>query len=279
MFGVRLLSGIVILAISILGMAVGGEVLCIGLCIISLIGFREMTKVLGVSGNDTEGGKKFSAPEIIGFVGIVALYAGVYAVYLTDSFVYMLGAVVFTILALMFAYVFAFPKFNAEKIIGAVFAFVYAPLMLSFVYLTREGNAGIYVVWLILISSWGCDTMAYVAGKLFGKHKAFPELSPKKTIEGCVGGVLGSALIGAIYASLVINGRVDITGSVWKIAVLTAAGALMSMVGDLAASAIKRNRDIKDYGKLIPGHGGIMDRFDSTIVVAPLVFFLTVVLL
>ncbi|MCR5256051.1 MAG: phosphatidate cytidylyltransferase [Acetatifactor sp.] len=276
MFGVRLLSGIVILAISIFGMAIGGPVLCIGLCIISLIGFKEMTQVLGVSDVN---GKKVNALEIIGFVGIVTLYAGVYSVYYLDSFVFMMGALVCTILAFMFAYVFAFPKFNADQAVGAVFAYIYAPLMLSFIYLTREGADGAYVVWLILISSWGCDTMAYVSGKLFGKHKAFPELSPKKTVEGCVGGVLGSALIGAIYAALAINGNLDIQGSICKTAILAGAGALMSIVGDLAASAIKRNRNIKDYGKLIPGHGGIMDRFDSTIVVAPLVYFLAVCLL
>jgi len=109
-------------------------------------------------------------------------------------------------------------------------------------------------------------------GVVLGRHKAFPQLSPHKTVEGCVGGVLGCALIGGIYGYFAFNNAVIL-------AVICAVGAVMSMVGDLAASAIKRNHDIKDYGNLIPGHGGIMDRFDSMIVTAPMTYFLVLWLL
>ena len=101
-------------------------------------------------------------------------------------------------------------------------------------------------------------------------------LSPKKSLEGCIGGVLGAAALGALYAGFVMER--DLT-EVGILAVVCAFGAVASMVGDLAASAIKRNKHIKDYGRLIPGHGGIMDRFDSVIVTAPMVYFLTALLL
>ena len=135
-----------------------------------------------------------------------------------------------------------------------------------------------------MISSWGCDTCAYAVGVLIGKHKIFPELSPKKSLEGCIGGVAGAALIGGLYGYFLVSDALLPTGTRSVqigivMAVICGAGAVMSMVGDLAASAIKRNHNIKDYGKIIPGHGGIMDRFDSMIVTAPITFFLATVLM
>ena len=135
------------------------------------------------------------------------------------------------------------------------------------------------MVWLILISAWGSDTCAYVVGMLIGKKKIFPILSPKKSLEGCIGGVLGAGILGGLYAELVLDQIITDQRVVPIIAFICMVGAVMSMVGDLAASAIKRNNGIKDYGKLIPGHGGIMDRFDSVIVTAPMVYFLSIVML
>ena len=101
-----------------------------------------------------------------------------------------------------------------------------------------------------------------------------PILSPKKSIEGAVGGVVGAALLTALY-SYIFKEQMGIQlAELWLLAGVSAVGALISMVGDLAASAIKRNYEIKDYGKLIPGHGGILDRFDSVIITAPIIFFL-----
>lgn len=101
-----------------------------------------------------------------------------------------------------------------------------------------------------------------------------PKLSPKKSIEGAVGGVVGAALLTALYA-FIFRGQMGInTMEIWLLAAISAVGGLISMVGDLTASAIKRNYDIKDYGHLIPGHGGILDRFDSMIITAPIVYYL-----
>ena len=167
----------------------------------------------------------------------------------------------------MFVYVFTYPKYQAEQVMSAFFGLVYVAVMLSFILLTRNLENGHLLVWLIFFCSWGCDTCAYCVGVLIGKHKMAPVLSPKKSIEGAVGGVAGAAGLGAVYAAI-------IHAPVVEYAVICAVGALISMVGDLAASAIKRNRGIKDYGKLIPGHGGILDRFDSVIFTAPVIYYM-----
>lgn len=272
MFWTRLLSGIVLVIIALLTMSIGGIPLLTILLFISLIAYRELTKALQCSTNP----KKLNALETAGFIGICAHYV---AVYFSEELNFMLMCIVGVFMAEMLLYVVTFPKYKAEQVSAAFFAFMYAPVMLSFVYLTRTSPQGIYMVWMILISSWGCDTCAYVVGKLIGKKRIFPVLSPKKSLEGCIGGVLGTALIGYLYGRFFVEQVFPDQRVTWIIAFICAVGALMSMVGDLAASAIKRNHNIKDYGKLIPGHGGIMDRFDSMIVTAPMIYFLTVLMI
>lgn len=175
-------------------------------------------------------------------------------------------------LFIMAAYVFTFPKYDTQKIMALFFGIVYVPVMLSFIYLTRMLENGFSLVWLIFFCAWGCDTFAYCTGMLLGKHKLAPVLSPKKSVEGAVGGVVGAAVLGAVYAAL--------TGAPVPVyALICGVGAVASQIGDLAASAVKRQHGIKDYGKLIPGHGGILDRFDSVIVTAPMIYILAVVLI
>lgn len=272
MFWTRLASGIVMVIVALLVMSLGGIPLALTLLIISLIAYRELTKALQCATDH----KKLNALEIIGLIGVSAYYA---ALYFSGDAVLLLMCIVVVFMAEMFLYVITFPKYQASQVVAAVFAFLYAPIMLSFVYSTRMNPQGIYIVWLIIISSWGCDTCAYVVGKLIGKKKIFPVLSPKKSLEGCIGGVAGAALIGGLYGHFFVENAFPNQTVMWIIAFICAVGAIMSMVGDLAASAIKRNHNIKDYGKILPGHGGIMDRFDSMIVTAPMIYFLTILMI
>ncbi len=276
MFWTRLASGIVLLIIAIGSMSYGGWVLAALLCGVSLIAFRELTKALKCNGGGKGSAHMPGGLEWAGMAGILCYYL---LMYFRMGETFLLMCIVGTFLAVMFVYVLAFPRYNADQAMAAVFSFLYAPVLLSFVYETRTAPQGIYTVWMILISSWGCDTCAYAVGKLIGRKKIFPALSPKKSLEGCIGGVLGAALIGWLYGYFFVERAFPEKSVAWAIAVICGAGAVMSMVGDLAASAIKRNHDIKDYGKLIPGHGGIMDRFDSMIVTAPMTYFLTILLL
>ena len=208
---------------------------------------------------------------------------GIAAYYLLMVFgedrIYLFLALITILVAFMFLYVFAFPGYRAEQIMCAFFCTAYAPVMLSFIYLVRSLPYGIYTVWMIFISSWICDTCAYVVGMLVGKHKLAPVLSPKKSIEGALGGIAGSALVGAAYAYFLVERVIEQQQITWIFVLISAVGAVISQVGDLAASAIKRNHEIKDYGKLIPGHGGVMDRFDSVIFTAPMIYFLALLLI
>lgn len=285
MFVTRLVSGIVLIVIAILALGSGGPLLAAVLLAISMIAFRELTKTMKVAGTGDCKQEALSGEvsgkcmrsglhllEIIGLSGIVFYYA---VIFFEGSEAMQLMCIVGVFMAMMFAYVTVFPKIRIEQVAASFFAFMYAPVMLSFVYLTRMSYQGIYIVWMILISSWGCDTCAYAVGMLIGKKKIFPVLSPKKSLEGCIGGVLGAALLGALYGYFVVEAAFPNQSVVWIVAFICAVSAVISQVGDLAASGIKRNHEVKDYGKLIPGHGGIMDRFDSMIVTAPMIYFLT----
>ena len=275
MFRTRLISGIILVLIAIATILSGGAGLAATLLVISLIAYRELTKACKVG----QEGKSLNALEITGMVVILLYYACVYgalspwceidreALYLVVT-----GFIVFAMLAFLFVYVFTFPRFKAGQVMAATFAFLYAPVLLSFLYLIREGfTEGKYLVWFVFLCSWGSDTCAYAVGILIGKHKMTPKLSPKKTVEGAIGGIVGAALLLLLYTHFVINRYTDASLPPAMAAALGVVGALVSMVGDLAASAIKRDHEIKDYGKLIPGHGGIMDRFDSVIMTAPLI--------
>ena len=272
MFWTRLASGIVLVVIALLAMGFGGVPLAAILLVISLIAYRELTKALLCALRE----KALNGLELVGVAGILCWYG---AVFFSGDSLLMLMCIVGVFMGLMLVYVVTFPKFQASQVTAAFFSFLYAPVMLSFVYLTRMCPQGIYMVWMILISSWGCDTCAYVVGKLIGRKKIFPVLSPHKSLEGCIGGVAGAALIGGLYGYFFVERAFPDQTVAWIIAFICAVGAVMSMVGDLAASAIKRNHEIKDYGHIIPGHGGIMDRFDSMIVTAPMIYFLTALMI
>ena len=178
-------------------------------------------------------------------------------------------------MVMMACYVIAYPKYHTDQMTLLFFGLVYVTIMMSFIFKVRYLEGGILTVWLIFVASWGSDTCAYCAGKLFGKHKLPSKLSPNKTIEGCLGGIIGAALIGFLFALAFYRQETEYW---WQFALIGGVGSVISQIGDLTASAIKRNYNIKDYGKLIPGHGGILDRFDSIIFTAPLVYLLAILL-
>jgi len=128
------------------------------------------------------------------------------------------------------------------------------------------------LIWIVLLASFGSDIFAYFTGYLIGKHKLAPVLSPKKTIEGAIGGVIGAAVLCLLFAGFT-NGWAS--GVLVRYTILGLLAGGVSQCGDLTASAFKRKMGIKDYGNLIPGHGGIMDRFDSVIFTAPFVYCLS----
>ncbi|MBQ8550434.1 MAG: phosphatidate cytidylyltransferase [Clostridia bacterium] len=131
---------------------------------------------------------------------------------------------------------------------------------------------GVFAFILVFIFAWASDTFAYFTGVFLGKHKLCPALSPKKTIEGAVGGVVGCMI--AVAAACLINDIPLSDPALWTLTLCTPIFSIMGMVGDISASYIKRHAGIKDYGNLMPGHGGVLDRFDSVLLIAPVFYSL-----
>ncbi|MBR6451888.1 MAG: phosphatidate cytidylyltransferase [Lachnospiraceae bacterium] len=263
----RILSGACLTAVTFACNYFGGPLLLIVLLIFSLIGLCEYYRATGV----IEKKACFSPVALTGYLMSVIWYV---ALYLWNDAEHALFLLVAVLILTMMIYVFTFPKLHATTIAYAMLGFLYVPVMLGFIYRVRSLENGIYTVWLIYIASWVCDTFAYLVGIAIGKHKLAPVLSPKKSVEGSVGGIAGAMLAGYLFSVFALNNTsfAETAG----ILIVCGVGAVVSQTGDLAASAIKRNHDIKDYGHLIPGHGGILDRFDSVIFTAPMIYFLLV---
>ncbi len=266
----RVISGIVIAAVLAAVLLLGGYVLATALFIVSLIGFGEMSRALGVH----EDGKKTNILEICGFLSVAVHYLQMIRV---RDYRYFIFSVMFSFFLIMLCYVLTFPRFTSNQAIFCFFSFIYVPINLSFIYLLRLRHLGIYLAWIPFFA-WVCDTCAYFAGRALGRHKLVPVLSPKKTIEGAIGGTLGSVIVGAIFGYILYRNETGDIATVYMLMIITFVGSIISQIGDLVASGIKRNHDIKDYGHIIPGHGGIMDRFDSVIFVTPCIYFLYVIL-
>lgn len=262
----RVISGAVLVVILAITLYFGGIVTCGLMALVSLVGNMELLRVYGVN-------KK--TPGIVCYLATVLYYIAIYL----DRMDIIVPMMVVYLLVMLAVYVLTFPTYSDKQIMAAFMDFFYVSVMLSFVYLIRNMEHGLVFVLLIFVSSWINDTCAYFVGRALGKHKMAPVLSPKKSIEGLIGGIVGAGVFGAVFGILFDKYVDTMNYAPLLFAVVGAVGALPAVIGDLAASAIKRNNDIKDYGKLIPGHGGILDRFDSIIFTAPIIYYLLVYLL
>ena len=271
-FLIRLRTGVILVIVAIAAIVLGEYVLWGVLLAVSMIGLMELYRAVGVHKSPAAFAGYAAGAAWYGLLLWKELLSDDAAFPYSVSFPVLIAAFIVILLAV---YVFAFPKYNSEQITMVFFGFFYVALTLSYIFLVRGLPGGKYTVWLIFIGSWGADTMAYLVGRSIGKHKIVPVLSPKKSLEGFIGGVLGAVLIGVIYALIFKNSlTAEFPNPVFSFAVIAACSSVVSMIGDLAASAIKRDKQIKDYGRLLPGHGGILDRFDSVIFIAPIVYYL-----
>ena len=265
----RVISGIFIALILIPTLILGGYVMWAVSISLSLIAYRELMRACRLAGNLKNGDKSEGRKNVLGCFSVLEIpgYLGIIAYYLVVKFVedrtWLLLTIFIILMVYMGLYVFSFPQYTAREIMTSFFCLIYGPIMLTFMYMTRDLPYGEVSVWYIFACSWVCDVGAYFVGVLFGKHKLAPVLSPKKSIEGAVGGVVFAALLGGLFAFIVVEPYTGKKGIAWMFVIISAVGAVISQVGDLAASGIKRNEGIKDYGRLIPGHGGIMDRMDG----------------
>lgn len=258
MFGKRLLTTVIGLPLAGLAIYIGGPLFLVLIMLAGLIGMYEYYKC-----TETVKSKMTYAAMAVEVLMFGLMYfIGAYAVPLSISVM---------ILALFAMYIIKYPEYSFEELRNTVFGFLYPAVLASYIYLVRAEDNGLFLVWLIFIASWGNDTCAYCVGMLFGKHKMTPLLSPKKSWEGFFGGIIGACLIALIFSlAFKLNAVVGV------VAVLIA--SLFSVAGDLAASGIKRTYGVKDYGNIFPGHGGMMDRIDSCLFAAPVIYYCIVIL-
>lgn len=170
-------------------------------------------------------------------------------------------------------YIFKINERKVEDAMATMLGIIYVIFFSYHVVMVDQTEEYSVLIWLVLLSAFCTDIFAYFSGYFLGKHKLCPNLSPKKTIEGAVGGTLGSVICCGLFGYFVVP-------EIWvHCLAIGLIGAVLSQCGDLTASAYKRKMGIKDYGHLIPGHGGIMDRFDSVLFTAPVVYYYIILVL
>ena len=258
---VRTISALIGAPLFILMIYLGGAytiTLVVGLTILGLREFLLMGKNLGVR----------PWPFLTFCVSVVWLGSIVY-----KGTEWMMVVLVIWLLVGMGRMALTYPKTTLSEVGFNLLAVFYAVVLLSHLYLLSQMPRGMEWVFFTLLLVWASDTGAYLTGRLIGKHLLAPKISPKKTIEGAVGGMVLSVIAAMIIWRLISEGT-------WYIFVILAVIiSISAQIGDLFESALKRSAGVKDSGKLIPGHGGILDRFDSLIFALPLVYYGLIILL
>lgn len=263
----RIITAIITFPVFFIIVLLGGNLLAFGMMAVSLVGLFEFYNALKgrIKPIATVGAiETFIYYMLIMFMGY-------------NSRAFFVTFILF-LLALFSILVIRYPKYNVIDLSCTLFGVLYVPVLLSIIYAIRMGNSGQYLVWFIFLSAWGSDTFAYFVGRLLGKRKMAPKISPKKTVEGLFGGIIGAIVVSLAFVYVLELGFSIYVPNIKLIAVLAGIfGSVFGVVGDLSASAIKRHFEIKDFGKVLPGHGGILDRFDSILFTAPVVYIIIMV--
>lgn len=245
----RFFSGLIGLALLIFIVLNGGYLLSFAVYIVSIIGLREFYKAV----------ENINITPIyqLGYLGVTGLFINII---LQNNY---LGLIFTLIIISLLILVIVNKNISIEDISITFLGIIYIPFLLFHIVYLDDTK----YIWLVFIIAFGTDTFAYIAGNLFGKRKLCPKISPNKTIEGSIGGILGSTVLLIIY-SVYFN-----IEPLWQIILLSVICSIIAQLGDLVASRIKRICGIKDYGFIMPGHGGVLDRFDSIIFTAPVIYY------
>lgn len=263
----RIISGAVLFVLLIAIILLGEEVFSVSIFLLTCVGLYEFYHSIEAGG--------YRPVRVVGYA------AALFILYL--GFSYRMGrdpfsnpgalvAVAFILLLILFCFlVFKSRIYNILDISLTAFGILYVVGLFSFLVMTRSLENGVYLIWFVFIGAFITDTFAYFTGKAIGRRKLIPAVSPNKTVEGSLGGIVGCMAIMAVYG-VYINGYIA-SIPLYHYLILGALCGIISQIGDLTASAVKRYVGIKDYGSIMPGHGGVLDRFDSILFVAPTVYF------
>lgn len=257
----RIITSLVTAPLLVLLLLFGStELIAIAVLLASLIGLYEFYHAVGLS--------KKSVMCIMGYIGGALLI--ICKAYFPKTAVAALSLWFF----LLFLCCLKFHgSIKTADIAITVFSVAYIPYLFSHIVLIRQLEYGRLLIWFAIVGAFVTDIFAYFTGMLLGRHKLCPEISPKKTIEGAVGGLIGTAVV-FLAIGLACNKLSNTGFNLTGLFLIGLAAAAISQTGDLSASVIKREFGIKDYGKLLPGHGGILDRCDSLLFTAPLIYFI-----
>lgn len=253
---IRIISAIVMIALFIPFLLIGNLPFSIFVSLLALCGLYELLKV-------RETKKKF--PLVLKIFAYIIVF--IFAMYNSDSAVlkyhvdYRVVAGIMFLFTAPMVFINDSEKYNLNDALYLIGSLLFIGLSFNLIITTRSFDL-YYILYLFLITTI-TDTFALLTGMLVGKHKLCPKISPKKTIEGAVGGALMGTFIPALFYYTVISSTIPI----WELVLITFILSLVGQLGDLVFSSIKRYYDVKDFSNIIPGHGGILDRFDSLIFV------------
>jgi phosphatidate cytidylyltransferase len=260
----RVISSIIGLPVLIAIIMSGNSVIInSSILIIMVIGLIEFYK--SFEGFDMKYGAIGIIFSIIYFASIISNLSSRFGVY-----------IFFFSMFLIFYSIIFYKQDNVKNATVTFISFFYISYMFSFIPLIIDMNSsGNILVFMVFVIAWSADTFACLIGKRFGKHKLTPIVSPKKSVEGFIAGILGAGLFSYLYGLVILNlTNIHINNFLIICIIAGIIGSIISQFGDLTASLIKRFNNVKDFGKLIPGHGGVLDRFDSIILTAPFIYYL-----
>ena len=263
--------GILVVAVLLVVLAPFTPIFCIGMSVLAVMASFELLRVFGIHKD-----WHISAPSYL-----LAAALPFAAYFVTDEtrvkFILIEAAIIFIYLVyLLGAAVFSHKKIKFVLVAAVFMALVYVIVSFTSLSLLMYVNKGLFYFGVIIISSWGCDAGAYFIGCKFGKHKLIPDVSPNKSVEGAIGGILVSIVLNVLYG-FVVSSLGGAKVEYLSLALLGLVLSIVAMVGDLIASLIKREYGIKDYSNLLPGHGGIVDRFDSVFPIATFLLMMSAV--
>lgn len=272
MLKTRVISAIIGAALLITIVSFGNIALGLGTLFLSLIGIHELYNAFSHAG--------YKPIKLVGYLSCAPIFFISFSeeykminnyVDLFKSINYASFGVFLIIVGLFYMSIFHNDRYNLNDISLTFLGILYVPFLFAFIVLTRNLEYGAYYIWIIFIGAFATDTFAYFFGVFLGKNKLIPAISPKKTVEGAIGGAIGCLAVTLAYGAFV---NTKITGiPLYHFAIIGLLNGVISQIGDLAASSVKRFVNIKDYGRLMPGHGGVLDRFDSILFNAPVVYF------
>lgn len=267
----RVISAVIGLIVLAAVVYAGKIAIGIAVFLLAVVGIHELYRAFDKIGFKPVYAAGYASCLLLLYPVIQGTYSGTDRIAGISAFLISEAIALFLLVAVMFCLImFSDGRYKIQDVSVTLFGIIYVVFLFSFVTLARNMGNGYLYIWMIFIGAWATDTFAFFTGVTLGKRKILPKISPKKTLEGSIGGVIGCTAAMMAFGVYVSN---TVAVPLYHFAIIGGVCGVISQIGDWAASAIKRTAGIKDYGNIMPGHGGVLDRVDSILFVAPAVYF------